>query len=162
MVRFVHINDGDKLSRQLSGTAVQGQWGYENGYDATTGELKVVAVANASAAMKANSQLGLIMDYPVDIAGAESEHNALASGEMVIFVKAKGVEVEDDKLNSLSTTADWENAAYGADMVVNSEGYLTLAAAGDADTGAAVVAKFHRMINEIIFYETIQSATTAS
>lgn len=154
MVTLLNVKAEDKLSRKLAAQMTQGQWGYENAVD-TDGEITVTPVASDIDAQKDKHSLGLVAYFPVDPAGDEDEHDAIAADKMVVFVSAPGVEVEDDKLASNSTTANWAGASFGDKMVVNASGYLTLVGAADAPAGATEVAEFIKYENGIVFYRTL-------
>jgi len=156
VINFLNIANEQKHSRKLGEAATQGMWGFESGYD-SDGDILVSVVDDTTAAAYAGDTLGIIMNYPVDLEGDEAYHDTLAIGDRVILVKGAGVEVEDDVLYANSTTADWDNASFGDRMCINTDGYLTLYASADADTGSVMVAEFMKVENEIIFYRTIHS-----
>jgi len=162
VINFVNIKEQDKHSRILgSEAAEQGMWGFEAGYN-SDGEIEISPVNSVSEAGKDSDKLGIIMNYPVDKDGAESDHYAIAAGERVVFVKAAGVEVEDDILYTKSTTTIWGNLSFGDALCVNASGYLTSVAAADAPTGAITVAEFMNLENSIIFYRTVDSTDAVS
>jgi hypothetical protein len=63
--------------------------------------------------------------------------------------------VEDSTLAANSTTATWSTATFGDTLVLNTDGFLTIAASGDAGTTRTSIAKFVRYVNGIVWYETI-------
>lgn len=156
MITLLNPKAEDKIPAQAGEALKQGQWVYEDGYDSATGEVKVMKVDSDTIAKYDRDRLYLVLKYPIDIASADSVHEDIDSGDMVIRTGNKaGLQVEDSNLTTLSTTADWENASFGAELVLNTSGYLTIAGSGDAGSSRMVVAKFMRYLNGIVFYETV-------
>lgn len=154
MINFVNVKDADLLSREAATDLTQGAWGYESGYD-SDGNAQVTIVSTDTHAAYALTELGLVMNFPVDIQGDEAEHDAIASGDRVLFVSASGTEVEDDMLTTNSTTTVWASASFGDNLVINNDGYLTKVGAADAPAGATVVAKFQKYANGIVWYRML-------
>jgi len=163
VINFVNIKEEDKLSRVAKVAMTQGMWGFEESYSSTYSDYQIDKVDGAADAQKRGELLGLVMKYPVDTEGEESdEHNTISAGDRVIFVNAPGVEVEDDKLATNNGDTTWSTVTFLTPLVVNTSGYLTPYDADDAPASAVYVAEFLRYVNGIVFYRTILSASTAA
>lgn len=153
MITLLNAKAEDLNSRKTYVAMTQGMWAFESAYD-TDGSLFVDKVDDATAAAYDKDKLGMVVYYPVAKDGSESDYDDIDADTMVVWVNAPLVDVEDDKLASNNTTADWANATFGTAMVVNVNGYLTLSGASDAPTSATEVAEFLKYENGIVFYRT--------
>ena len=141
------------MPRAAGEALTQGQWCSEVGYNAD-GEVEVEFIDSAPLALQSRKKLGLVVQYPADKEGDEATYDDIASGSMLVFVTAEGLEVEDDALVANSTVTTWTGLSYGAPLVINVNGYLTDSTETDAPVGALKVAEFMRVINSIVFYRT--------
>jgi len=154
VITLLNAKPQDLNSRKAYVALTQGMWAFESAYD-TDNSIFVDKVDDATAAAYDKNKLGLVVYYPVERDGSESDYDSIAANTMVVWVSAPMVEVEDDKLASNSTTANWSSATMGTLMYVNTNGYLTLAGAADVPTSATAVAEFLKYENGIVFYRTL-------
>ena len=154
MINLLNVKPQDSESAKLYVAMTQGQWGFETGYD-TDGTIQIDKVDADADAQLAASRLGLVAYFPVKRDGDEDDYDALSADDMVVFISASGVDVEDDKLATNSTTTTWSGLSFGDALVVNTSGYLTSSAAADAPASATEVAMFLKYENGIVFYRTL-------
>lgn len=134
----------------------QGMWVTETGYNATSGEVEVEKVDSDGIAKYDRDKIFLVLSYPIDIAGDEDTYETIAHDAMCIRTgNYAGLQVEDDALVANSTTTNWGLTAFGADLVLNTNGFLTEDGKADAGSSRTIIAKFLRCVNDIVFYQTV-------
>jgi len=162
MLTFLNPKAEDKQPATAGEELTQGMWVTETGLSATTGLPTLMKVDSDGLAKYARHLIYLVSKYPVDIEYADSTWETIDSGDEVIRNGNQGgLLVEDSTLNDNSTTSDWENATFGDLLVLNTDGFLTIVGAGDANTARTHIAKFVRYVNGIVWYETVGSNYTA-
>ena len=160
MLTFLNPKAEDKQPATASEELTQGMWVTETGLSSTTGLPEVAKVDSDALAKYDRHLIYLVSKYPIDIEYPDSTGSTnwetIDSGDEVIRNGNQGgLLVEDSTLVANSTTADWENASFGDVLVLNTDGFLTIAASGDAGTSRTSIAKFVRYVNDIVWYETI-------
>ena len=155
MINFVSgVGDHHKESVELASAMTQGQWGYFSGIN-TAGNLKVTEVSTTTHGAYGRDKLCIISAAVLDAEGADSTHEAIASGSMAIAVvgEGSGIIVEDDYLvTSTLSAADFSAMARGEVLYLNSEGYPTDDGASDYDGGSTAIGEFLDYTNGIVRY----------
>jgi hypothetical protein len=154
VITLKNVASEDKIPAVANEAMVQGVFGNIVGYD---GDDALIDKADGSNDDDVN-KLYLILKYAYRVEGTEHDDwNVIADEARVLRVPIRnGQLVEDNELATNSGTANWSGASVGAEMILNTAGFLTLNGAGDdPGAGATIIAKFIRIQNGIIFYELV-------
>ena len=156
MITFVNPKAEDKQPAYASEAMSQGIWCTEIGLDTGTG-LPSMAIVDSDALAKYDRHLiYLVTKPPIDIEYGDSTWETIAiTSDVIRNGNGGGLLVEDSYLSTNSTTAAWSTASFGDILVLNTDGFLTIAASGDAGSSRTSIAKFVRYVNGIVWYETI-------
>lgn len=156
MITLLNAAPEDKIPAVANEAMVQGQFCTIASYD---GDDAKMAIADASDDDELDTnKLYLVLAYAYRVEGTEHDDwDDIASADRVLRVPIKsGLLIEDNELATNSGTANWSGASEGDEMILNTNGFLTLNGAGDdLGAGATIIAKFSRIQNGIIFYEMV-------